>query len=78
MILVVRSLDPSIGKRKQLQNSEAKGHDQICALENGWKGASVEGEKVEEVELLGLGCWLGVVRVLGELGEGGVQGSAKS
>lgn len=76
MILVVRSLDSSIGKRKQLQNSEAKGHDLICPLQNGWRGASVEGKKVKEVELLGLGSLLGVVCVVGEFGE--VQGGAES
>ena len=64
-------------ERKQLRNSEAEGHDQICPLQNGWQGARVEGGKVEEVELLGLGCRLVGVHV-GELGEAGVLGSAES
>lgn len=38
----------------------------------------MEGKKVKEVELLGLGSWLGVVCVVGEFGEGGVQGGAES
>lgn len=74
MILVVRSSDSSLGKRKHLQNSEAKGHDQICPLEYGCEGASAEGKHVEGVELLGLGCWLGVVCAVGGVRRGRSSG----
>lgn len=61
MIPVVRSLDSSVGKGNSCRIMKQKG-----MIREWMEGTSMEGGHVGDVELPGLGRWVGVVCAMGE------------